>query len=127
MIFSAVVDIFYEESGAETPIFLTVICYMSCVNEIVQYELFDAVVDGVHTPGVFHFVAMFEVFRNAFNLGVLTDKQIVGFLCVPIHTLDNRVLFRCQFFYFTKVPHTAKKVNKFLYILYKSCNFVYNS
>ena len=85
LIFSTFVDIFYEESRAEAPIFLTVICYMSCVNEIVQYELFDAVVEGVHTPGVFHFVATFEVFRNAFNLGVMPDKQIVGFLCVPIH------------------------------------------
>lgn len=30
-----------------------------------------------------------------------------------------------RFFYFTKVPHAAKKVNKFLYILDKSCKLYF--
>ena len=55
-----------------------------CVHEIVQDELFDAVADVIHTSGIFHRVAAFEVFCDAFNLGVLLDQQVVRFLRVTI-------------------------------------------
>ena len=54
------------------------------VHEIVQDKLFDAIADGVHAAGVFHRIAAFEVLRDAFNLCVLPDHQIVGFLRIAV-------------------------------------------
>ena len=66
-----------------------------CVYEIVQYELFDAVADGVHAAGVFHLIAAFKVFRDAFDLGVLTDHHVVGFLRVSVQI--GQVLLESSF------------------------------
>lgn len=48
------------KNGAEAPIFLTDICSMSCVNEIVQHKLFNAVADGIHTARPFKVIGGFE-------------------------------------------------------------------
>ncbi len=48
--------IFKMKNGAEAPIFLTDICSMSCVNEIVQHKLFNAVADGIHTARPFEVI-----------------------------------------------------------------------
>ena len=55
-----------------------------CVHEIVQNELFDAVADGVHAAGPLHLIAVFEVLGDAFDLGVLSDQQVVGFLGIAV-------------------------------------------
>ena len=55
-----------------------------CVHEIVQDELFDAVADGVHAAGPFHLIAAFEVLGDAFDLGVLSDHHIIGFLGIAV-------------------------------------------
>ena len=62
------------KNGAEAPISLTDICSMSCVNEIVQHKLFNAVADGIHTARPFKVIGGFEFLRNTFNFGVLTDQ-----------------------------------------------------
>ena len=66
-----------------------------CVHEIVQDELFDAVADGVHTAGPFHLVAAFEVFGDAFDLGILTNEKVIGFLRIAVQV--GEVLLKRSF------------------------------
>ena len=60
--------------GAEAPIFKIVFQLLLSIHEVAKDKFFNAVADGIHTTGVFHFVAAFEVFRDAFKLCVLTDQ-----------------------------------------------------
>ena len=60
--------------GAEAPDFKIIFQLLLSIHEVAKDKFFNAVADGIHTTGVFHFVAAFEVFHDAFNFGVLTDQ-----------------------------------------------------
>ena len=83
------------KSGAEAPLFVIDIRLHSIVHKIAEDKLFDTVANGVHSARPFKVIGGFEIFGDAFDLGVLAHQQVVSLLCVSIHI--RQILFERSF------------------------------
>lgn len=83
------------KSGAEALLFVIDIRLHSIVHKIAEDKLFDTVANGVHSARPFKVIGGFEIFGDAFDLGVLAHQQVVSLLCVSIHI--RQILFERAF------------------------------
>ena len=83
------------KSGAEAPLFVIDIRLHSIVHKIAEDKLFDTVANGVHLARPFKVIGGFEIFGDAFDLGILAHQQVVSLLCVSIHI--RQILFERSF------------------------------